>query len=278
MSGNNETLIICPAYDDNYDDSNLVDSFAIAIGVLTLIGSVVTYFVQKDQERKDGIEAKMKEDEDLDREQALSRVRNQLAIFVGPMHRLWKIQGTTIAQYTLESGHGFEHLMHSARTKGRAFWMTMMSEEFVLPFIDNPDSFEAVLYRNYCERRLKPTYTKIRDLIERQLTDLADMPTQEEWLNRYDEEDIMSPYNGSININVIFDSYAVWTLEFDDIMKSWAEGDFRRMQPTTKVPFLVCNDLIDLLYENAKIKESKYNKHVSVHKNSIQKNEVVRHA
>ena len=98
MSGNNETLIICPAYGGDDDDNNLVDSFAIAIGTLTLIGSVVTYFVQKDQERKDGIEAKIKEDEDLDREQALSRVRNQLAMFVGPMHRLWKIQGTTIAQ------------------------------------------------------------------------------------------------------------------------------------------------------------------------------------
>ena len=274
MSSNNETLIICP---ENDEGTNLVDSFAIAVGSLTLVGSVITYFIQRNQERNDAIEAKLKEDEDLDREQALSRVRNQLAVFVGPMHRLWKIQGATIAQYTLVSGHGFDYLMRSANEKGRAFWMTMMADEFVTPFIKNPDSFEAVLYRNFVTRRLKPTYTKIRNLIENQLTDLADMPTQEEWLTRYNEEDIMSPYNGSLNINVIFDSYAVWTLEFDDIVESWADGDFRRMQPTTLIPFLICNDLIDILYENAKTKEAKYNKHVSVHKNTIQTNEVIRH-
>ncbi len=273
MSNNNETLIVCPGNDDG---TNLVDSFAIAVAILTLIGSIIAYFIQRNQERKDAINAKLKEDNDLDREQALDRVRNQLAVFVGPMHRLWKIQGAAIAQYTLVSGHGFEYLMRVANEKGRAFWMTMMAEEFVLPFTKNPDSFEAVLYRNFVTRRLKPTYTKIRNLIENHLTDLADMPTQEEWLTRYHKEDIMSPYNGSFNINVIFDSYAVWTLEFDDIVESWAEQDFRRMQPTTLVPFLICNDLIDILYENAKAKEAKYNKHVSIHKNTIQPNEVIR--
>jgi hypothetical protein len=73
-----------------------------------------------------------------------------------------------------------------------------------------------------------------------------------------------------MNINSIFDSYVAWSLEFDDIVESWAVGDFRRMQPTTKVAFLICNDLIDLLYDNAKEKEARYNHHVSKHKNTIQ--------
>jgi hypothetical protein len=112
---------------------------------------------------------------------------------------------------------------------------------------------------------------------------LRDMPTQEEWLQRHKVEDITSPYNGSINISVIFDTYTAWTLEFDDIVESWSEGDFRRMQPTTRVATVICNGLIDLLMDNAKTKEAQYNKHVSVHKNTrqvwdTQQNSLIIHA
>mmetsp|Transcript_7969 Transcript_7969/g.16578 ORF Transcript_7969/g.16578 Transcript_7969/m.16578 type:complete len:193 (-) Transcript_7969:287-865(-) len=102
------------------------------------------------------------------------------------------------------------------------------------------------------------------------MSDLADMPPQEEWLERFTKEAVMSPHTGSLNINVIFDSYTAYTFEFDDIIDSWAQEDFRRMQPTTVVPWLICNNLVDLLFDNAKEKEARYNKHVTVHKNVIQ--------
>ena len=209
---------------------------------------------------------------DLDREQALARVRLQLSEFIGPMHRLWKTQSTIVMHYLKQSGHGFDHMPEVVARKGQAYWMTLMREDFLLEFVEDPHSFEAVNYRNVVTRRLKPMYTRIRELVLIHMSDLADMPTQEEWLNRYREEDITSPYNGSMNINVIFDTYTAWTLEFDDIVESWAEGDFRRMQPTIKFAFLICNDLIDLLYDNAKAKEARYNKHVTVHRNTIQMN------
>ena len=41
------------------------------------------------------------------------------------------------------------------------------------------------------------------------------------------------------------------------------------MQPTTKVAWIIVNDVIDLLYDNAKEKEATYNKHVKVHKNVL---------
>ena len=55
------------------------------------------------------------------------------------------------------------------------------------------------------------------------------------------------------------------SLEFDDIVKSWGENYFRRMQPSTVVNWLICNELIDILYDNAKMKEATYNKHVKMH-------------
>ena len=73
-----------------------------------------------------------------------------------------------------------------------------------------------------------------------------------------------------MKINVIFYTYTAWTLEFDDTVESWAEGDFRRMQPKIKFAFLVCNDLLDLLYDNAKAKEARYDNHVTIRKNTIQ--------
>lgn len=44
------------------------------------------------------------------------------------------------------------------------------------------------------------------------------------------------------------------------------------MQPTTFFVGLICNTLIDNLFEKAKEMEARYNKHVSIHKNTIQKN------
>jgi hypothetical protein len=83
-------------------------------------------------------------------------------------------------------------------------------------------------------------------------------------------EAVTSPYNGSINVNVIFDTYCAWTLEFDDIIESWMEEDYRRMQPDIRFAGMICNDLVDLLYDNAKEKEARYNKHVKVHRNTLQ--------
>ena len=265
MSGETSTLVVCPQ-----EDPELADQVAIAIGILTVVGTIVGYFVQQYNDRQDAAEAKIKEDEELDRAQALERVRKQLSVLVGPLHRLWKIQTIMSMRYRRQSGHGTLDYQESVRKRGEAYWMTQMRDDFLQPFIDDPHSFDAVMYRNYVTRRAKPIYTRIRELVLNHMSDLADMPPQEEWLERYSKEDITSPHTGSVNINVIFDSYTAYTFEFDDIIESWAEGDFRRMQPTTRVPFLICNTLVDLLFDNAKEKEARYNKHVSIHKNTLQ--------
>ena len=248
------------------------DTLAVVLGVVTLIGSVITYFMQRSRDRREQKNADKKKDADLDREQALERVRKQLSVFVGPMHRLYKTQTTVTTQYARHSGHGIDTVLNGMAKKGRSYWMCMLDDDFLQPFIDDPMSFEAVCYRNLVSRRLKPLYTQIRELVLAHASDLADMPTQDEWLQKYSKESITSPHVGSMNINVIFDSYSAWSLEFDDIVESWAEHDFRRMQPTTEVPFLICNDLIDMLYDDAKTKEATYNKHVKVHRNTIETN------
>ena len=266
MSETNDPIVVACE-----DDNQIVDTLTIAIGVLTGIGTVIAYFVQQKQDRKDAAEAKAKEEEDLDRSQGLERVRKQLSILIGPMHRLWKTQTTVVLHYRQSSGHGMDDYPEVIEKKGQAYWMTLLKDDFLQPFIEDPHTFEAQMFRNCITRRLKPLWTRIRELILAHMSDLADMPAQDEWLKRYNEEDIKSPHTHSININVIFDSYSAWTLEFDDIVESWAEGDFRRMQPKTRIPLLICNDLIDLLYENAKLKEARYNNHVSLHKNMAQK-------
>ena len=264
-ASNENLVLVCPD-----EETELVDQFAIAIAVLTLIGSIITYFIQRNCERHDAIEVKIKEDEDMDRAQALERVRTQLSVLIGPMHRAWKTHSTIMAHYSVESGHGIAHYKEILNKRGQAFWCKYFLDDFLQLFIEDPYSEGAVMYRNFVTRRLKPIYTRIRELHLNHMTDLADMPSQEEWLNRWAEEDVRSPYNGSLNINVIFDTYTAWTLEYDDIVASWAEEDFRRMQPSIRTAFVIVNDLIDLLHDNAKAKEAKYNKHVSVHQNTKQ--------
>ena len=118
-------------------------------------------------------------------------------------------------------------------------------------------------------RQFKPLFTRMRELILLHGTDLADMPSQDEWFERYpNKESITSPIHGSMHINVIFDTFSAWTYEFDDIIESWTnDKDYRRMQPSVEVNWRVLNELVDLLHDNAKEKESKYNKHVKIHKN-----------
>merc|ERR1711966_550620 len=110
-----------------------------------------------------------------------------------------------------------------------------------------------------------------------------------------DRRTVLSPITKSVNIFTIFDSFTAWTYEFDDIIQSWpllnnnnnnddddddddddnnnetsdndANNHNMMLQPETVVNWFCLNDLIDLLYDNAKEKERKYNKHVSVHSN-----------
>jgi hypothetical protein len=268
MSETNESFVVCPApYENGY---NYIDTMAMVVAVLTLMGSIVAYFIRQSQSQKEEEEAKRKEAEGFDRALALDRARKQLSIFVGPMQRSWKTQNTILWHYFKHSGHGIDHLHEVISKKGQAYWMTIFQEDFLKPFVDDPQSFDAVMYRNLVKRRLKPLYTKIRELALAHMSDLADMPTQEEWLARYSKEDITSPHNGSMNIHVNFDTYNAWTLEFDDIVESWAEGDFRRMQPAIRVSWMICSEVIKFLYENAKDKEAKYNRHVTPHTNKLQ--------
>ena len=264
MTDATETLIICPQ-----EEPELVDNLTISIGILTAIGTIIGYFLQQRQARNDAAEAKIKEDCDLDREQALERVRMQLSTLIGPLHRLWKTQTTISMVYRRQSSHGWDEYSHAVLHKGHTYWQTNLRDDFLEPFSEDPYSDDAVLYRNYVTRRLKPIYTRIRELVLAHMY-LADMPSQEEWLSRYSEDSIQSPHTGSINANVAFDAFTAYTFEFDDILESWAHEDFRRMQPTAKVPWIICNELVDLLYDNAREKEARYNKHVTVHKNTAQ--------
>lgn len=243
---------------------------AVLLGVVTLMGSVLTYFLQRSKERKEQAEAEKQQRVDLDRQQALDRVRKQLSVYVGPLHRLYKTHNTVLAQYKKETGKTSDRLFLALANGGRDHWMQSFVEEYLVPYIADPHSAVAGEYRGMVRHRLKPIYTRIRELVLRHSSDLADMPTQLEWLRRYDEESVTSPYVGSINANVILDTFTVWTLEFDDIIESWNVEDYSRMQPTTRVAWVICNDIVDYLYDEAKAKEARYNKHVKVHRNLLQ--------
>ena len=260
-----ETLVICPD-----QDSRFVEQMTIVLGILSVIGGAIGFLMQRRQEQAEAKEVEQKEKDDIDRQQALERARKVMKELVGPLHRVWKVQNTVLMQWRMHSPFHFRDYSDAAMKKGQHFWMKFLPDEYVQPFIEDPQMEEAVMYRNFIKRTYKFLYTRARELVLTHMSNLADMPTQEEWLSRYNPEDVTSPYVGSLNINVIFDSYVAYTLEFDDIIASWEEGCYRRMQPKAKVPFIVCNTLIDMLYDNAKAKEAKYDKHVTVHKNTRQ--------
>lgn len=51
---------------ENNDGTDLVDTFAIMLDVMGLLGGLISYFLQQKQDREDAAEAKCKEDCDLD--------------------------------------------------------------------------------------------------------------------------------------------------------------------------------------------------------------------
>mmetsp|Transcript_48666 Transcript_48666/g.54429 ORF Transcript_48666/g.54429 Transcript_48666/m.54429 type:complete len:387 (+) Transcript_48666:75-1235(+) len=252
------------------------DFWVVILGLVTLMGSALTYFMQRNRERLDSVLQDKKHLEDLDRQQALERVRTQMSVFVGPLHRLWKTQNTILSQYSLHYrvDTDIDYFRAGVTGKDGTYWMTLFNQAYVDPFIEQPMSIEAQRYRHMISRRLQPIYTRIRELGLAHGSDLADWPTQDEWLQKYDRQTVTSPYVASMNINVVFDTYTAWTFEFDDIIESWKENDdFSRMQPSTEVAWLLCNVLVDMLYDNAKMKEAKYNKHVKVHRNVMEEKE-----
>mmetsp|Transcript_4930 Transcript_4930/g.14297 ORF Transcript_4930/g.14297 Transcript_4930/m.14297 type:complete len:316 (-) Transcript_4930:786-1733(-) len=267
---------LCPStsYFDSDSDSdseefNYLDAefLAYLVALVTVIVSVIGYFVQRERERRKEAEADQEAASDLDRRQALERVRLQLSVFIGPLHRSFKTLNTCMAQYRIAMGDNKKRWLKAIKYKGRNYWMPAFDPEALEQFIQDPATIEAKRYRNMVSRRVKPIYTRVRELILDHSSDLADMPTQEEWLQKHTEESVLSPYTGSININVIIDTLNVWSYEFDDIIESWEEGDFTRMQPETHVAWLICNDLIDTLYDTAKEKEVLHSNRVRVHKN-----------
>ena len=118
-----------------------------------------------------------------------------------------------------------------------------------------------------CLSTFEAVYARIRELVLAHGSNLADLPSEEEWLTEYEKADVTSTITGSFNANAVFESYSAWTLEFDDIVESWGENDFRRMQPITEVNWFVYLDLVNILYDNAKAKEATYSKHVKVQEN-----------
>lgn len=267
---------LCSCGDDDESLSSLSSSFwssldyfdgdvmAVFLGVVTLLGSIVAYSVQRSIERREQKELDKRALDDFDRNQALDRIREQLSLYVGPIHRLYRIQSTMVMQYVQTSEMKYEET-------DIGIWSRCFPNEYVEAFIEKPMSLQAKQYRGLVTRRLQPLYTRTRILHLKHSSDLADMPSQEEYLQKWGEELVKSPYLGSMNINVMFDTFTVWTYEFDDIIKCWGEGDYSRMQPTTRVAWPICNYIVDYLLENAKLKEARYNKHVKFHQNKRQR-------
>jgi len=244
-----------------WEDFDLFDGdvLEVLLGVVILMGTILGYFIQRNVERKE-----VKDDEqsrlyDMDRQQALDRVRMQLKVYVGPLHRLYKVQSATMMQYYMSNNIP---LVNSG-----TYWTRMFNDLSIDPILENPHSLRAQHYRSFVENRLRPVYTQARELHLKHASDLADMPSQDEYLAKYGEENCMSPYVGSVNINVIFDTYTTWSYEFDEVIEGWKDGDYTKMQPETRVAWGIGNYIVDYLHDNARKKEAEYNKHVKVHLN-----------
>ena len=338
--------------DDNDSKPNWIEMSGILFAAVTVLGSIVTFFIQRNKDRQGVIEQNAKECANNDRQLALDRVRIQIRDFVGPVHRLYKTMNTIMCQYCHSTGHGMQHFLFAMERKQGRCWMKLFRDDFLQELlittnernttptsttrINNAEIRESNIgnvsalssssnnnservevgvgvvlndtntlerYTNFIIRQLQPIYTSIRNLILRHGSDLADMPSQEEWLIRHpDRRTVLSPITKSVNIFTIFDSFTAWTYEFDDIIQSWpllnnnnnnddddddddddnnnetsdndANNHNMMLQPETVVNWFCLNDLIDLLYDNAKEKERKYNKHVSVHSNKLENQDI----
>ena len=75
------------------------ETISLFLGVLTLTGSAITFFVQRHREKHAEAVATQQKEIELDRQQALERVRWQLSGIVGPIHRLYKTQNTVVLNF-----------------------------------------------------------------------------------------------------------------------------------------------------------------------------------
>jgi len=247
------------SFDIDYFDGEVL---AVFLGIFTLFGTIVAYFIQRHIERKEQAKCDQKQADNEDRQLALERSREQLSVYAGPLHRFCKSQNTTPMQFLNANDVMFD-------TQHTEYWSHYLPKKLIDEVLDDPQSLRAKRYRRFVIHRVKPLYMETRRLHIRH-SNLADMPSQEEYLKTWGDEAVRSPYVGSININVIFDTFVVWSYEFDDIIIGWENGDYSRVQPSTRVAWPIINYIADYLAENAKKKEARYNKHVKVHTNDLQ--------
>ena len=126
------------------------DNLALYLATISALVTVAGYFLQRNIERREQAEAEKQQLEETDRQQALDRVRRQLSVYVGPLHRLIKTQNSTFMQCRQSMGVGLP--------RGRSgYWDQFFPEEIFAPFIEDPQSLEARQYRAAVVHRLTRT-------------------------------------------------------------------------------------------------------------------------
>ena len=242
-------------------DAQAVSSLGFLV---TGIASIVAFFAKSYADAAAHKTAEAEKQADLDREQALTRVRLQISTFVGPLHRSFKCFNTALMSYqqsTTLDGKMHQHI--PAAWKSKKYWTPVFDDLIVAGYIASPDSPEAVRYRTFITARFQPLWRISRDLIIAHASDLAELPLDVDWEEKHPKETRMSPYTFSSHTLVPFDSLVNWSYEFDEIVSEWERGIFLRMQPFVALPIRLLIDNVDHQFATAKEKEAKYNPHVA---------------
>ncbi len=190
----------------------------------------------------------------------LKRVRQQMSVFIGPLHRHIKLCTTAILNFFVVRGHYpgvYSHYgdLFQAKPLYGACFPPGLCEKMAA----DPQGECACEWRAMCREILVPGYNVCRQLILEYGSDLADTPSKDAWEDKYTKEQLESPGTKATTHFSAMDAFCLWSKEFELLVRDWDEerGVFPLWQPRALFPVML-NGLVDTMFSQVKKRESKF--------------------
>ena len=188
----------------------------------------------------------------------LARVRQQISVFIGPLHRHFKVTNTATLNFFLVRGHYPDIMKYYGQLFQRkpAYGAIPCPPALCEQMSADPQSTCAREYRTLCRDILVPYHSVCRQLILEHGSDLADTPAEDVWDAKFSPEQLASPGTKSTTHFGVLDAYCLYSKEFEQVVREWDEekGVFERWQPQAPIPVLM-NVLVDAMFAQVKKRE-----------------------
>jgi hypothetical protein len=149
-------------------------------------------------------------------EAELKRVRQQLELFVGPVHRRLKASNTAVNGFCIVRGNYPDQFQHfSSLMKATPVFGPFFAPALCEELTADPDGTKADEYRELVRDYMLPHWIRIRQLILDHGSDLAEQPAPEQWEHKWKAEQLEAPGTKATNFLSVLDNAVVWVRELE---------------------------------------------------------------